>query len=133
MALIPLTQGFYTFSSATGLGDNTYVLGDVSDGFVGTYSIQIVERVAGTCTFDVQARSRGALGMTTAQPPFVAIPYLPLHLNGSVATYGTGASTQITTDSLILVPATGLQVALLVNWTDGEFDLYIQRLIGASA
>jgi len=121
-----------TLSSATALGDNTYVLGDVSDGFVGTYAIQIEETTAGTCTFDVQGRSREAASQTAAAPAFVAIPYRPLFLNGSVGNLAV-TTTQITTDSIIYVPASGLQVALLVNWTDGVFNVYITRLIGAAA
>lgn len=133
MANVIFNQDFFTLSTTTGLGTNTYVLGDASDGSIGTYAVQIVERVAGTCTFDVQGRSRAALTQTAATPPFVDIPYLPLFLNGTVGTYGTGATTQITTDSLILIPATGLQVALDIAFTDGEFDVYVQRLIGAAA
>ncbi len=132
MALVALTSGFYTFSAATALGDNTYVLGDVSDGFVGTFVVHITERVAGTCTFDVQGRSRNAASQPASAPAFVAIPYRPLFLNGSVGDMAV-TSSQITTDSLIFIPATGVQVALDVNVTDGEFDLYISRMIGAAA
>jgi hypothetical protein len=132
MANVAFTQNKFTLSTATALGDNTYVLGDVSDGFVGTFVIQIEERVAGTCTFDVQGRSRNAATQVATVPAFVAIPYRPLFLNGSVGNMAI-TTTQITTDSLIFVPATGVQVALLVNWTDGEFDVYVSRMIGAAA
>lgn len=132
MANVLFTGTALTLSAASGNGTNTYILGDASDGVVGTYSVQIFEDTSGTCTFDVVARSRVATG-TGAEPPFEPIPYLPLHLNGSVGTYGTGSAAQITTDSLILIPATGLQIALDIAFTDGVFVVYIQRMIGASA
>lgn len=133
MANVIFNQSYFVLSSATALGDNVYVLGDASDTSVGTFAIQIVNLDAGTCTFDVKGRSRLAASQTGAQPPFVAIPYLPLYLNGGAGTYGSGSTAQITTDSLILVPATGLQVALDVNWTSGTFAVYIDRLIGSAA
>jgi hypothetical protein len=126
----PLGQTFTI--GAGGLGDDTYVIGDADQGLVGTFAIQIYERVAGTCSFTVQARSR-LISTTATTPPFMAIPYLPLHLNGSAGTYGTGSSAAITTDSLVLVPATGAEIALLVDYTDGEFDVFVTKLDGAAA
>lgn len=115
-----------------GLGTNTYVLGDGSDGVVSTFAVQIHESTNGTCSFTVQGRSRVVPTGQTA-PPFEPIPYLPLHLNGAVGTYGTGSSVALTTDSVILIPATGLEIALDVTYTDGQFDVYVTPMVGAAA
>lgn len=135
MALKAMTGQVFTLDGVTNDTD-TYVIGDASDGNVGTLCVQVYERVAGTCSIAVQGRSRIAGTLTAAgadAPPFEPIPFLPLHLNGSVGTYATGSSAAITTDSIILIPATGLQVALDVTFTDGEFDVYVTKLNGAAA
>lgn len=112
--------------------DNTYVFGDASDGFVGTLAIQIFERVAGTATFTVQARSR-MVPTGQATPAFQPIPYLALSLGGVAQAGGTYATAALAADALILVQATGLDIALDVNWTDGEWDIYVSRVEGAAA
>lgn len=58
-----------------------------------------------TGSITVVGRARGS------SEAFVAIPYIKLHLNGAVAD-GTYASTAITGTSVILIPATGLDIAL---------------------
>ncbi len=113
-------------------GTNTYILGDASQDFVGTFAIQVYKRVAGTISITVQGRSRLAVGTATT-PPLEPIPYLPLHLNNAVGTYGTGSSVAITDNSLILVPATGMDIALDVTYTDGSWDIYVVPVIGAAA
>lgn len=129
--LFPLGGGPLIIDGAPN-GTNTYILGDASQGFVGTFAIQVYERVAGTISIVVEGRSRLGVGTATV-PPLEPIPYLPLHLNGTVATYGTGSSVAITDNSLILVPATGLDVALNVTYTDGEWDIYVTPHVGAAA
>lgn len=135
MALVVINGPKFTLSSGT-LETDTYVLGNASDGVVGTIQVQVYTRSAGTVSIAVQGRSQiaGTLTATGASaPPFEPIPYLPLHLNGSVGTYGTGSAAAITGDSIILIPATGLDVALDVTYTSGTHDIYITRLVGASA
>lgn len=131
MALVTFTEGKMTFASGE-LGTDTYILGDTGNINVGTMAIQVVTRSAGTISIAVQGRSRLGAG-TDAQPPLVAIPFLPLHLNGAVGTYGTGSTAALTGNSLILVPASGLDIALDVTYTSGTHDIYISRLQGAAA
>lgn len=130
----PLGEKF-TIAGGTN-GTDTYVIGDASQGNVGTLCVQVYTRSAGTVSIQVQARSRIAGTLATAgadAPPFEPIPYLPLHLNGSVGTYATGSSAAITGDSIILIPATGLDIALDVTYTSGTHDIYVTKLNGAAA
>ena len=131
MAIVKAPGQMFTIG-AGGLGDNTYVIGDASDDLVGTICLQIVERVAGTCSFTVQGRSR-LVPSGDATPAFLPIPYLPLNTAGTAATYATGSSAAIADTGIILIPATGLSIALLVDWTDGEWDVYVTKLEGAAA
>lgn len=117
-------------------GTDTYVLGDASDGNVGTFMVQVYTRSAGTVSIAVQGRARFAGTLTAAgtdAPPFEPIPYLPLHLNGAVSSYATGSNVAITGDSILLIPATGLQIALDVTYTSGTHDIYVTKLNGAAA
>ncbi len=112
---------------------DTYVIGDVSDGLVGTWAIHLVNDNSLSASITVKGRSR-AIGQGASTPAFVAIPYLPLHLNGSVGTYGTGSSAALTTTSYILVPATGGQIALdCTSFTSGSATVYCTPLVGAAA
>lgn len=135
MALVSVKGQKFTIAGGT-TGTNTYVIGDASDGNVGTLCVQVYTRSAGTVSIVVQGRSRLAGTLTVAgvdAPPFEPIPYLPLHLNGAVSSYATGSSVAITGDSIILIPATGLEIALDVTYTSGTHDIYVTKLVGASA
>ena len=115
--------------------DGTYVLGDASDGFVGSVVVQIVERSGGTCTFTVQGRSRQA-GSTLAAAtcPFVGLPYLLLNLGSTAQAGGTYATAAIADQgALFIIPASGLVPCLEVAWTSGVFDVYVSKLEGAAA
>jgi len=136
MALVAAVGQKFTLAGTTLNGTNTYVIGDADDGAVGTLCVQVYTRSAGTVSIVVQGRSRLAGTLTVAgtdAPPFEPIPFLPLHLNGSVATYATGSSAAITGDSIILIPATGLEIALDVTYTSGTHDVYVTKLVGAAA
>ena len=135
MALRAAVGQKFTIGGGTN-GTDTYVIGDASDGNVGTLCVQVYTRSAGTVSIVVQGRSRIAGTLTAAgvdAPPFEPIPFLPLHLNGSVGTYATGSSVAITGDSILLIPATGLDIALDVTYTSGTHDIYVTKLNGAAA
>lgn len=135
MALRAAMGQQFTIAGGTN-GTDTYVIGDASQSDVGTLCVQIYKRSAGTVSIVVQGRSRLAGTLTAAgvsAPPFEPIPYLPLHLNGAVASYATGSSVAITDDSIILIPATGLEIALDVTYTSGAHDIYVTKLNGAAA
>ena len=135
MALRAVTGQKITIAGGTN-GTNTYVIGDASDGVVGTLCVQVYTRSAGTVSIVVQGRSRLAGTLTVAgtdAPPFEPIPFLPLHLNGATGTYATGSAAAITGDSILLIPATGLDVALDITYTSGTHDIYLTKLAGAAA
>lgn len=143
MAIIQVQQATlgspnFTISSAAGQGDGLYVLGDAEDGFVGTLLIQIVERSAGTCSFTVKGRSRQAGssiadGTSAGECPFKALPYLLLNLGTTVQAGNTYATAAIADqDALLMVQATGLVIALDVDWTSGTFDVYVTKVAGAA-
>lgn len=144
MALVPVQQnaplGSPSFTiQTTGNEDGVYVLGDADDGFVGTVTIQVVERSAGTCAFTVKSRSRQAGstiadGTSAGQCPFVACAYLEVSLDTTASAGATYSTSVINNQGFqIEVPATGRVIALDVNWTSGIWDVYVQKMAGASA
>jgi hypothetical protein len=58
--------------------------------------------------------------------------YKKLYLNGSVGD-GSLASTAITTNSLIEIPASGMQIALVVTYTSGSASGYVMPTTGGAA
>jgi hypothetical protein len=61
---------------------------------------------------------------------FAAIPYIKLHLNGSVGD-GTVVSTAITGTSLIQVDATGLDIDVdCTSFTSGSMGLFASPVVG---
>lgn len=142
MALIQVQQqqlGTPSFSIGVGvLGDGLYVLGDAEDGFVGTVTIQAVERTAAVCDFVVKSRSRQAGstiadGVAAGECPFVPCAYLQVSL-GTTATAGATYSTATISDQgfQIEVPATGRVIALDVAYTSGIIDVWVTKVAGAS-
>lgn len=113
-------------------GQNTYILGDASNRVVGTFAVQIVNDGVFVGSITVKARSRVPEADDDGVA-FVATVYEKLNLNGAVGD-GSLVSTAITTSSLILIPASGLQVALDVTaYTSGTATVYITPLEGAAA
>ena len=112
---------------------DTYIVGDASDGVVGTILVHLDTTSAGTVSVVVKARPRSVPWATTT-PPFLPIPYLSLCDGGSVVAGATYATAALTGDGdLILVPASGLSIALDVTYTSGTHVLRVERLLGASA
>lgn len=112
---------------------DTYIVGDASDGVVGTILVHLDTTSAGTVSVVVKARPRSVPWATTT-PPFLPIPYLSLCDGGTVVAGATYATAALTGDGdLILVPASGLSIALDVTYTSGTHVLRVERLLGASA
>lgn len=113
-------------------GANTYLLGDASQIVVGTFSVQIVNTGAFVGTITVKARNRSPEAQAD-NIVFNPTVYEKLFLNGAVGD-GTLVSTGITTDSTILIPASGLEIALDVTaYTSGSLTVYFTPLQGAAA
>lgn len=112
-------------------GANTYVLADVSDGYVGTMAISFWNKAAFSGTLTVQCRTRQTQAVTDGAP-FQACNYVKIFVNGLLSdqTYG---GVVITTDSHILVPASGMQIALLVTYVSGDGRLYWTPATGSAA
>jgi hypothetical protein len=95
-------------------GTNNYVLGDVGPRG-GVMTVQL-DGVTGTRSVVVKGRAKGATA-------WLAIPYRPLHLNGSAGD-GVEVSTAITTHSLIQIPiADGVEVSLENTHTSGSMTV----------
>lgn len=134
MALVNMagTKGS-SFTIQTGQGTNTYVLSDASDGIVGTFMVHLDTTSAGTVSVVVKGRPRSVPWADTT-PPFLPIPYLALTTAGTVVAYGTGSTAALAGDGdLILIPATGLSIALDVTFTSGVHVIRWDADIGASA
>ncbi len=120
MANVVVTGGKFSLSTAN--GTNAYVLGDGSGAFGSAIAVQVVDTGALSASISVTARSRVRAAADDAVA-FVAIPYKKLWLNG-VAGDNTYVSTAITTHSLIVIPASGLSIALNVTFTSGTATIY---------
>lgn len=122
--------------SATGhkiplTGSNTWILPCPSKDFVGSIAIQIVAGTLATLSLTVQARSNAGEASTDGVA-FEPIPYLAQYLNGAVGT-NVYSSVAITGNSIIQVPATGLEIALVFTSASGTGAAYWYPLAGASA
>lgn len=110
----------------------TIVLGDANDGIVGTISIHFVNVSSFLGSFTIKARSRLPQA-DTISAPFLPIPYLKQYLNGAIADH-TMDNAAITGSSIILVPASGLAIALdLTSYTSGTGAILWSPLDGAAA
>ena len=129
MALVARAQSPFTINAT-----DTYVITDVSDALVGTIYVCLDTTSAGTVSVVVKGRPRG-IPLTTAAPAFMPIPYLLLTDGGTVAaTPPEYASAALTGDGdQILIPATGMDIALDVTFTDGSHTVYYTKAYGASA
>jgi hypothetical protein len=110
---------------------NTYILGEATNGMVGTWAVQFIKGTLATSQLTVQARVRGPEATAdgiTLQP----INYLKVYVNGSVGDQTYGSAT-LTDNSLILIPASGLVVAIDVSSGTGLGTLYSYPLDGAAA
>ena len=108
-----------SFALTSVTGTDTYVLGDVSDGVVGTVMVHLDTTSAGTVSIVVKGRPRSVPWADTV-PPFLPIPYLSLCDGGTVVAGATYSTAALTGDGdLILIPATALSIALEVTFTDG--------------
>lgn len=126
MATIHATGPVFTIT-----GQNLYILGDASDAFVGTYQVHLVsDTFVGSVS--VVARSRQPQAATDSVA-FVAWNYLNTYVNGAVGDQ-TYVSTAITDTSCILIPATGVQIALNCSaFTSGTLKAYVTPMVGSAA
>lgn len=112
---------------------DTYVLGDGSDGLVSTILAHVDTTSAGTVSIVVKARPR-SIPWAQTTPPFLPIAYLSLCDGGTVVAGATYASAALTGDGdLVLIPASGMSIALDVTYTSGTHVVTVERLVGASA
>ena len=127
-----MAQVYMTGPSLVLGADDTVVLSDASDGAVGSVMVHLDTESAGTISVVVKGRARSVPRADTSvawQP----IPYLSLTAGGTVTAYATGATAALAGNDIIIIPASGLSVALDVNYTSGTHRAYVERLIGAAA
>lgn len=128
MAHTNRTQSGFTINETA-----TFVIADASDGFVGTILVYLDTTSAGTVSVVVKGRPRSVAWADTT-PPFLPIPYLSLTDGGTVVAGATYATAALTGDGdQILVPATGMSIALDVTFTSGSHTIYFEKMIGAAA
>lgn len=127
-----MAQVYLTGPSLVLGADDTVVLSDASDGAVGSVMVHLDTESAGTIAVTVKARARSVPRADTSvawQP----IPYLVLTDGGVVASGATYATATLTGNDIIIIPASGLSIALDVDYTSGTHRAYVERLIGAAA
>lgn len=111
-------------------GANTYKLGSAdAGGGSGGWVIHLVDTGSFSGSIAVQGQAR-ALELAGAADALLAIPYRALNVNGTVGDGGY-ASTAITTESLIFVPAMAIDVALVVTYTSGSMTAYVTPMVGS--
>lgn len=107
-----------------------YKLNNASDGYAGTIAIQLV---SASFSGSVSITARVHRGGQTNATAFVACNYVSIYLNGSVSDQ-TYKSTAITTTSLILVPATGLDIAInCTSFVSGALNVTWSPATGSAA
>lgn len=118
-------------SKFTIAGPDTFILGDVSEGVVGTIHVHIVS-AAFNGSVTVQARSRQQAADEDGVA-FVPVNYSNSYVNGAI---GTEAYTNaaITGTSEFFIPAAGRTIALdCGTYTSGSLTVYVTPIIGAAA
>ena len=110
----------------------TVVISDVSDGVVGSVMVHLDTESAGTISVVVKGRARSVPREDT-DVAWQPIPYLALTDGGVVVTGATYATAALTGNDIIIIPASGLSIALEVTYTSGTHRAYVERLLGAAA
>lgn len=112
------------------IGSNLAILGDASMGVVGTLVVQVVDEGSLNCSIVVKARIR--LPEAAADGVgFVGWRYSNDFVNGAQGD-GTMIVTPITGNSLIRIPASGVQIGLDITFTSGKGKVFVQSLEGAA-
>ena len=127
MAVVNIEDKLFTINAA-----NAYYLTKVDRQTTGTLAIQL-QSASFSGTITVKARVFPDFGNTPTPPTVtpVAWSYLTYYLNGSAAT-GI-VNTGITGTSIILVPATGLQIVLdCGTYTSGSMQVTVEPCVGAA-
>lgn len=137
MANIKVSGSKFTIGSA-----DTFILGggSHSHGNVASWAIHLVSSsFSGSITVSARSAHPDAsdiaanMGVAGDNIAFVAVPYQKNYLNGLVAD-GTLVSTAITGTSVIVVPASGVQIALnCTSFVSGSMAVYAVPLEGAAA
>lgn len=126
MALIKL-QG-PKFSLKDGGSSNTYIIGSGDETSASWITLDI-RSVSATGNITVVGRSAAKYADDDALA-FLPIMYKPANING-VAAAGSPVATAITTDSIIVVPASGQTIALLAGGvTTGSWTIYVTPTAG---
>lgn len=114
---------------------NDYVLGNSSDvGENGGWIVQLADTGSYSGSVVIKAQSRmidtlTAQGITTADA-FLAIKYRGGNVNGTAADWSY-VSTALTTNSLIFIPAGGMDAVLSVTFTSGTAVVYVMPVLGS--
>lgn len=110
---------------------DTYILGNPSNNVVGTFAVMLVNDAAFVGTVTVKARS-SAPEADVDNVAFVPWRYAAGWVNGAASDFSL-INTGITTDSNILIPASGQEIALDVTaYTSGSMTAYVVPMEGAS-
>lgn len=127
MANITVLKRKFTINAA-----NAYYLGNAHGESVSTWMIQLVADGSWNGTVKIKARAMGDDAATDAVAP-VQVPYLKRYLNGSVADDSL-VSSDITTTSIILVPASGQTIVVdCTAFVAGTMACYAWPVEGAAA
>ena len=116
------------FALKDGGSNNTYVVGTGDETSASWITLDI-RSVSGTGTLTIVARSSSKYADDDTLA-FLPVMYRPMNLNG-VAAAGALVVTGITTDSLVMVPASGQTIAILsTGATTGSFNVYVTPTAG---
>jgi hypothetical protein len=111
---------------------DAFHLKDASDGLVSTWLVHLVADGSWSGTVKVKSRAMGTDAVADSVTP-VQVPYLKRYLNGVVAD-DTLVSTDITTTSIILIPASGQSIVIdCTTYGAGTMAGYCFPLEGAAA
>jgi len=106
-------------------------LGDVNEVEGGAWSVHFVPDASFTGAFIIMGRARGR-GAAADGVGYSPIPYRRISLNNVAQDYAI-VQDIITNTAIIIVPAAGLSVAILVNCSAGFAFVYNHPISGATA
>lgn len=113
-------------------GTSNFIIGTGSIAEASAFLVHIVNTSSLLTSIVPSARAAVKDAMADGDDtPFIATLYRKLFLNGAAGD-GTLVGTPITGSSLIIIPATGMEISLNQTYTSGTGVAYVTPLLGSS-
>lgn len=126
MANVPMPVPYFRIQSTN--GTNTYIIGNGNASTISSFGVTFVDE--GSASVSIVVKSRAAVPQATDNSAAFQTTGYRKPVDNSFA---SAALATFTTPVSIIIPATGLQIALDVTYTSGKLGVYVQPLSGTAA